>query len=272
MRLRGTLPVLALLAGAAAMAEQTQQAPPPQASQPARTLLWVWDRPQLFTAPPAGTGIAYLHATVRLSGTQSRTAWRQWPLRIAPGVTLIPVVHVSLDNLAPSPVDEAQQQAIGAALDHAAAHSRSGWVQLDFEARRSQRQAYVALLQRLQPMRARVRLSATALASWCVGDPWLPAGLLDEVVPMYFRMGAESARIRQRLAATGEAPVTACRDAAGLLLGEPWPALKNVKRRYVFHTGAWKNEDMEKLRTENTDDPNDLNNIHYTDKSRDAKK
>lgn len=271
MRLRGTLPVLALLAGAAAMAEQTQQAPPPQASQPARTLLWVWDRPQLFTAPPAGTGIAYLHATVRLSGTQSRTAWRQWPLRIAPGVTLIPVVHVSLDNLAPSPVDEAQQQAIGAALDHAAAHSRSGWVQLDFEARRSQRQAYVALLQRLQPMRARVRLSATALASWCVGDPWLPAGLLDEVVPMYFRMGAESARIRQRLAATGEAPVAACRDAAGLLLGEPWPALKNVKRRYVFHTGAWKNEDFGTLHTEGTNDVNHTNDIPNND-ARDTKK
>lgn len=246
MRLRGTLPVLALLA---LFAHEAMAGP--QAGLP-RTLLWVWDRPQLFAAPPEGTGIAYLHATVRLSGTQSRTIWRQWPLRIAPGVPVIPVVHVTLDNLAPSPVDDAQQQAIADALAHAAAHSRSGWVQLDFEARRSQREAYIALLQRLQPLRASVRLSATALASWCMGDPWLPAGLLDEVVPMYFRMGAESAHIRQRLHATGAATVPACRDAAGLLLGEPWPALGGVKRRYVFHTGAWKTEDFEKIDTKDT--------------------
>ena len=247
MRLRGTSLVLALLALFAheAIAD-------PQANLP-RTLLWMWDRPQLFSTPPEGTGIAYLHATVRLSGAQSRTMWRQWPLRIAPGVTVIPVVHVTLDNLAPSPVDDAQQQAIAHALEHAAAHSRSGWVQLDFEARRSQREAYVALLRRLQPLRASgVRLSATALASWCMSDPWMPAGLVDEIVPMYFRMGAESARIRQQLEATGAATVPACRDAAGLLLGETWPALGSVKRRYVFHTNAWKNEDFERIGNRDT--------------------
>ncbi len=220
-----------------------------------RTLLWVWDRPQLFASLPEATGVAYLHATVRLSGTESRTSWRQWPLRVAPGATVVPVVHVALDNLSPSPLDDAQQQAIAAAIEHAATHgNRSGWVQLDFEARRSQREAYVALLRRLQPLRqGGMRISATALASWCMDDPWLPAGLLDEIVPMYFRMGGESARIRQRLGTTGKAAAPACRDAAGLMLGEDWPALRDVKRRYVFHAGSWKNEDFEKLQIGNRD-------------------
>ncbi|MBB3640993.1 hypothetical protein [Variovorax atrisoli] len=220
-----------------------------------RTLLWVWDRPQLFASLPEATGVAYLHATVRLSGTESRTSWRQWPLRVAPGATVVPVVHVALDNLSPSPLDDAQQQAIAAAIEHAATHgNRSGWVQLDFEARRSQREAYVALLRRLQPLRqGGMRISATALASWCMDDPWLPVGLLDEIVPMYFRMGGESARIRQRLGTTGKAAVPACRDAAGLMLGEDWPALRDVKRRYVFHAGSWKNEDFEKLQIGNRD-------------------
>ncbi|MET3439357.1 hypothetical protein ABIC94_000102 [Variovorax paradoxus] len=244
MRFHGTLPVLVLLAlsthGGAALPQ------PMQSVQP-QTLLWMWDRPQRFSALPEGVGVAYLHATVRLSGEQSRTTWRQWPLRIAPRVTVIPVVHVAFDNLAPSPVNEAQQAAIAAAIEHAVKHNRSGWVQLDFEARRSQRGAYVALLQRLQPLRGNVRLSATALASWCMGDPWLPAGLIDEVVPMYFRMGAESARIRQRLAATGSAAVPACRGTAGLLLGEDWPTLEGLRRRYVFHAGTWKSEDFERI-------------------------
>jgi len=214
-----------------------------------QTLLWGWDRPQLFSALPEDTGVAYLHATVLLSGERSRTTWRQWPLRIAPGTTVMPVIHVTLDNLAPSTVDDAQQQAIADAVEHAAKQgNRSGWVQLDFEARHSQREAYVALLKRLQPLRASgVRLSATALASWCMSDPWLPSGLLDEIVPMYFRMGAEASRIRQRLDATGAATVPACRDAAGLMFGETWPVLGSVKRRYVFHAGAWKNEDFEQL-------------------------
>ncbi|MCR6479948.1 hypothetical protein NU688_27585 [Variovorax sp. ZS18.2.2] len=216
-----------------------------------QTLLWVWDRPQLFSTLPQGTGAAYLHATVQLSGERSRTVWRQWPLRITPdaATTVMPVIHVALDNLSPSPVNDAQRGAIAAAIEHASKNgNRSGWVQLDFEARRSQREAYVALLRQLQPLRAGgVRLSATALASWCMSDPWLPAGLVDEVVPMYFRMGADSAHIRQRLQAAGTATVPACRDAAGLLLGEPWPALGGVKRRFVFHTGAWKTEDFEKI-------------------------
>lgn len=248
MRLRSAalLVFVALLAREGMAQAQTRM-------QEARMLLWVWDRPQLFSALPEATGVAYLHATVRLSGTESRTSWRQWPLRIAPGATVVPVVHVALDNLSPSPLDDAQQQAIAAAVEHAAKQgNRSGWVQLDFEARRSQRDAYVTLLRRLQPLReGGTRISATALASWCMGDPWLPAGLLDEIVPMYFRMGAESARIRQRLGATGAATVPACRDAAGLMLGEDWPALRDVKRRYVFHAGSWKKEDFEKLQTGN---------------------
>ncbi|MFH0132525.1 hypothetical protein ACGLHS_20135 [Variovorax sp. VaC1] len=240
MRFRGA--ALSVLAVFLALPAQEGQVQP-------QTLLWIWDRPQLFSTLPEATGVAYLHATVQLSGERSRTTWRQWPLRIAPGATVVPVVHVTLDNLAPSPVDDAQQAAIAAAIEHAAKQgNRSGWVQLDFEARRSQREAYVALLKRLQPLReGGVRLSATALASWCMSDPWLPAGLLDEIVPMYFRMGAEGARIRQRLDATGAATVPACRDAAGLMFGENWPALGGVKRRYVFHAGAWKNEDFERI-------------------------
>jgi hypothetical protein len=242
MRFHGTLPVLAFLAllthGGAALSHAPQEP---------ETLLWMWDRPQRFDSLPEGFGVAYLHAAVQLSGEHSRTTWRQWPLRLAPGVTAVPVVHVAFDNLAPSPVNEAQQGAIAAAVEHAARHNRSGWVQLDFEARRSQRGAYVALLRRLQPLRGSVRLSATALASWCMGDPWLPAELLDEVVPMYFRMGAESARINQRLAASGSAAVPACRGAAGLLLGESWPTLNGLRRRYVFHAGTWKREDFERI-------------------------
>lgn len=239
MRFCGAPIALALWAGAAHAV----------AAQPPQTLLWLWDRPQLFAALPDGVGAAYLQATVQLSGMQSRTTLRQWPLRIAPGTTLIPVVHVAFDNLAPSPIDEAQQQAIADAVVQAAQHNRSGWVQLDFEARRSQRAGYVAVLRKLQPLRPGVKLSVTALASWCMGDAWLPASLVDEIVPMYFRMGRDKASIRQRLDAQGAPAVAACRSAGGVLLGEAWPLPTGTQRRYVFHARPWKSADFPSIDT-----------------------
>jgi len=215
------------------------------------TWLWVWDRPQLFKEVGANQGVAYLHASVRLSGDSARTQYRQWPLRLSASTPMQPVVHVTLDNIAPAPVTAAQRHAIATAVSHAAQHSRSGQVQLDFEARYGQRTAYLDLLRSLQPLRLPgpgrdpVRLSVTALASWCMSDPWIDPTLVDEIVPMYFRMGHETALIRQRLGAAGQAPVRSCQGAAGFLWGEEaWPVLTRIQRRYVFHRGAWTDEDI----------------------------
>lgn len=227
--------------------------PGPAAARP-QTVLWVWDRPQRLADYPAGVGLAYLHATVRLSGPTAEVRLRQWPLKPPPGAFLMPVVHVSFDNLQPAPLDDTQQARIEAALRHAARHSRSGWVQLDLEARFSQRAAYARLLQRLQPLRhaatpqrPAVRLSITALASWCMDDAWLPAGLVDEVVPMYFRLGPDGPAIRERLQRDRQAPVPACRSAAGFMQGEPVVALQGLQRRYFFHPAAWTAADVAAL-------------------------
>jgi hypothetical protein len=231
--------------------EASGHSPPgPHASTAPNTWLWVWDRPQALTEPPAGIGIAYLHATVRLSGTRARWQLRQWPLRLPWGSISMPVVHVSLDNLTPAGVDEAQQQAIVRAVQHAAERSHSGWVQLDFEARPSQRAAYRAVLDALQPLRRgtpqqpAVRLSVTALASWCFADRWLPVDRVDEIVPMYFRMGRDTAEIRQQLQAHGQPPAPECRHAAGWLHGEAALPLRDRPRRYVFHPGRWRSADL----------------------------
>lgn len=238
-----------VLGASAAATAQTPNRQPAQfpTSEPA-IWLWVWDRPQLFKDVQSGQGVAYLHATVRLSSDSARTQYRQWPLRLASTTPMQPVVHVSLDNIAPSPVNALQQRAIAAAIAHAAQHSRSGRVQLDFEARYGQRAAYLDLLRSLQPLRLRnggkIRLSITALASWCMSDPWIDPALVDEIVPMYFRMGHETASIRQRLSAAGQPPVPACHGAAGFFWGEAWPVLARVRQRYVFHRNAWTDDDV----------------------------
>jgi hypothetical protein len=224
----------------------------------AETVLWLWDRPQAVSDLPAGAAVAYLHATVKLSGETAAIAYRRWPLRLPADTDAMPVVHIAFDNLVPSPINALQRRTIRAALDHAVRYSHSDWIQLDFEARLSQRSTYLALLRELQPLRTGPvhgssernidakpgrKLSVTALASWCMNDGWIDPALVDEIVPMYFRMGRDGAAVSSALRRNGVAGVAACRNAAGYLFGEPQPYLAGLRRRYVFHPRSWTKQD-----------------------------
>ena len=103
---------------------------------------------------------------------------------------------------------------------------RATAVQIDFDARLSERPFYAALL---RDVRARVRpplrVSMTALASWCTDDPWIEPGLVDEIVPMLFQMGPDARRIVTRLQEDRRWPVEACTSARGLSTDEPWSRL-----------------------------------------------
>jgi hypothetical protein len=69
-------------------------------------------------------------------------------------------------------------------------------VQIDFDARVSERPFYKGLLSKLRKqLPAEKELSMTALASWCIGDRWLEGTAADEVVPMFFSMGADEPNV-----------------------------------------------------------------------------
>lgn len=213
-------------------------------------MAWVWDRPHEALAWPPQWGVAYLHSTVRLGADTTQTRRRQWPLRLPPATVAVPVVHVSLDGLRPPVWNAAQQLALQDAVAQAWARSATGWVQVDAEPPASQRSAYAAWLQRLQPWRQQphaatgrpLRLSITALASWCMQDPWLPAGLVDEIVPMFFHMGRDEAQIREDLARRGQARVAACQSASGGLWGMAHALPPG--RHYWFHARTWRAQDL----------------------------
>jgi hypothetical protein len=106
-------------------------------------------------------------------------------------------------------------------------------VQLDFEVRRSQRAFWLEVVQSVRAaLPIGVRLSVTALASWCHGDRWLAQAPADEIVPMYFRLGSRRAEFERRTMAGAMDP--RCAAAHGVADDEPpWPvALPG--RRYVF--------------------------------------
>jgi hypothetical protein len=136
-------------------------------------------------------------------------------------------------------------------------------IQIDFDAPASDHSFYASLLQDVRAtLPASFPLSITALASWCMGDPWLeqlPPGTIDEAIPMLFRMGPDAANVSNFLHSSAEFPVAVCRTSLGISTDEPlskellsgklsrssshW----HEKRIYVFAPRAWSQSAAEKI-------------------------
>jgi len=233
-------------------------APPALASAPPRAaapdaprrlppvMLWAWEHPQdLSFIDPARVGVAFLERTVVIDdapgaepSTRVAVRPRLQPLRVPARTALVAVVPVEAPGAAHRLTPEVRARAVDAIAAAAAFPGLAG-LQVDFDAARSQRPFYRALLQDLRNvLPARLSLSMTALASWCIGDPWLGGVPVDETVPMLFRMGADAHAVRRTLARE-DFPCEACRTSLGVATDEPAPALRRGRRLYVFHAGPW---------------------------------
>ena len=140
-----------------------------------RVVLWAWERPG-GPAVPRGprVGVAFLAATVRLSGGAVLTQRRRQPLLVDPATPVMAVVRVETVRGFKPALSEGQREAVVRAALDAARLPRVVAVQIDGDAAVSERPFFRALLadlrERLDP---RLGLSFTALASWCAGDRWL---------------------------------------------------------------------------------------------------
>ena len=202
------------------------------------TILWAWEHPEdLRFLDPRHVGVAYLALTLRLDQATIERQPRQQPLRLPPGTKRLAVVRIETSEQ-PAPtaatIEEIAQDVRRLARPGVAA------IQLDYDAPRSEREFYHGLVSRIrQTLPDSLPLSMTALASWCVDDPWLKNMPVDEIVPMVFRMGADGPAIRRTLAARGDFPCRECRGSIGLATDEPRPRLA-PRRTYWFHGGSWK--------------------------------
>ncbi len=242
---------------------------------------WAWERPEdlRFLNQP-NEGVAFLAKTILLETPPSNfTAEsspfftvrpRFQPLRITPGTQLIAVVRIE-NPFAPQSSFSFQQSQSAAhsfpmssdpqrallATEIAKLQSIPGVsaIQIDFDAPASAHAFYASLLQDVRrKLPPAMPLSITALASWCIGDPWLahlPPGSIDEAVPMLFRMGPDAANVAKFLQSNGDFPVAACRGSLGLSTDEPLshdlltaksfsPTFyPRAKRIYIFAPRSW---------------------------------
>ncbi len=202
-----------------------------------RTVIWAWERPEdLRFLAGRDAGVAFLAATVRLSGDAAHVVRRRQPLLVDETTPVMAVVRVEISRGRRAALSGSQREAVVAAALSAARLPRVSAVQIDGDATLSERKFFRAVLTELRGrLDQRLGLSFTALASWCVGDRWLEALRVDEVVPMLFQMGPDAAAIRARATADGFA--TECRAATGLATDEPF--VRTFGRVYLFSAVGW---------------------------------
>ena len=207
--------------------------PPAPAAQP-ELILWAWERPVDLRRLPSGTGVAFLAQTITIANASHLVSRRRQPLLVDPSTPLVAVTRIDAPGDAGSP----DADAIARAIADTSRLPRVGGVQIDFDARASQRPMYRRILHGVRAaLPPQTPLTMTALASWCLDDNWLDELPVDEAIPMLFRMGPAEGALRHAWPARTPAPK--CRGAIGVSLDEPSPFGPKERRTYVFNPGPW---------------------------------
>ncbi len=222
-------------------------------SQP--IMLWAWERPEnLRFLNPRHFGVAALVGTVTLQGDGMRARPRFQPLTLPRGMRVMSVIRIEIDPRQPPTWSTSLREDLVARIvslaglpltsDDGSPAPIAG-VQIDFDAPRSARPFYQALLTDLRNrLPDELPLSMTALASWCLGDRWVDDLPVDEIVPMVFRMGADTRRVQEYLG-QGHAFSGRCGDAIGLATDEyVSPSARVGRRVYMFDVRSWTPADV----------------------------
>jgi hypothetical protein len=204
-------------------------------------ILWAWERPEeLGFINPQNTAVAFLAKTIYLRGDRAVSRPRLQPLTTPPGTVMIPVVRIEADRFEFPNLTREQVKATAAEISELAALPNIRMVQIDFDARLSERKFYRELLTELRAnLPQSTALSITALASWCKGDNWLDDLPIDEAVPMLFRMGIERQQFLSQLTSGEKFNSKKCQTSAGISLDEPFGKLQLAPRVYAFNPKVW---------------------------------
>ncbi|MEO8663656.1 MAG: DUF3142 domain-containing protein [Bryobacteraceae bacterium] len=225
------MPAFYLLASLLLLSDAT--APPP-------LMLWVWERPSDLRSLPARAGVAFLASTVTLAAGKAFVTPRFQPLQVKPGTFRMAVVRIE-GPVVPVVLTHAQRDRTAAAIVQTARLVNADALQVDFDARLSERAFYSAVLKDVrQALGPRQFLSITALVSWC-GAPqtWLNILPVNEVVPMAFEMGSGAAAAETLLRSGGHFPNPRCQAAIGVSTEGLALAKGAYTRRYIFPYGEW---------------------------------
>ncbi|HEX7295861.1 MAG TPA: hypothetical protein VF251_08940 [Pyrinomonadaceae bacterium] len=204
------------------------------------TVLWAWERPeQLDFIDTKRIGVAYLAKTIQIRDNDLFVRPRLQPLILRPDTRVVAVVRIETPRFQNGPLLESRIEQMADEIAEASEQPGVVAVQIDFDAKASERSSYRKLLVRVRELLPRsIPLSITALASWCAGDNWVSDLPVDEVVPMLFRLGVNRDQFAARLQ-SDEVPFSQpCHLSAGVSTDENIHPPKR-KRLYIFSPKPW---------------------------------
>lgn len=219
-----------------------------------RVTAWAWERREdLRQLDPATTAVAYLDRTIVVDARGMQVFPRRQPMLLPASQAPNRIAVVRIETGPDAPVSEASAEVVASAVVGAARQAGLAALQIDFDARQSQRAWYAAILRRVRAeMPAAMPLSITALASWCSYDGgWLGNLPVDEAVPMLFRMEPDRRRVAHESGMRGLAAARdfaigqpLCANSVGISTTEPWPADMAGKRVYIFPDRGWSRDGL----------------------------
>ena len=212
-------------------------------------MLWAWERPEdLRFINSSRYGVAVLAQTLVLKGDEVIHKPRRQPLLVPPDAKVVAVTRIesqrSKDQRPALSPD--QKNRISELVRKTLELPNVSAVQIDFDVTTSERNFYRNLLVELRSkLPDETPLSITALASFCIGDRWIKDLPVDEAIPMAFRMGTDSEKIRALLGDGHDFRGELCQRSYGIALDEPLSTTFDSARRvYVFNSRSWKESDL----------------------------
>jgi hypothetical protein len=212
-------------------------------------VLWAWERPEdLRFINPEYAAVAFLAKTILISQQGMSVKPRLQPLAVPAHTELIAVVRIESKGLPAGPEREELLRNIVGELINTCNSNDAPHLQIDFDARLSERKFYCSLLKALRrELPNKAFLSITALTSWCLHDRWIKDIPVDDAIPMIFRMGDDAKTVREFLERGGEFNLQVCSKSLGVSIDELPKRMPAGKRIYAFSPRLWSKEDYQRI-------------------------
>jgi len=222
---------------------------------PPNLVLWVWERPEnLYFMKDEPVAYAYLAGTATKTDNDLSFYFRQQPLRIPDGSTTIATVRIEDKTREATFIDSDIEEITNFIVKSCTDNLKNISCQIDFDAGQSQIEFYKKLITAVRKkLPTEIELSLTSLVSWCTGnDSWFDDLPIDEIVPMFFRLGTDSSLYWQKIKDGKLKLDPICQKSIGVSTDELLPGKSYLKGKniYIFNNQYWNKSNWDIIRSE----------------------
>jgi len=215
-----------------------------------KIIIWAWERPEnLLFINNKNIGVAFYAGTITFSGSETIFRPRLQSLVVNPGTPIMAVVRV-VNNKRSGQLSDNQLSEASKLIIKICSQNKISGCQIDFDVKKSEINFYKELISKTKSnLPKSIPLSITTLTSWCHTGSWLEGLQINEVVPMFYRLGTDEYLIRKNLVGGSFMKARSCQKAIGVSVDEPLPQSEYLKNRriYIFNPHPWTIEELHNI-------------------------